>query len=93
MRVEVHLYFPFREEIGTEPVVLEVPRGADVAAAVASLVARYPRLQDRIYDAEGRIHRHVSALVNGTSIQFKQGFATLLADGDTLTLLPPVGGG
>lgn len=93
MRVEVHLYFPFREEIGTEPVLLEVPRGADVAAAVASLVARYPQLRDRIYDAEGRIHRHVSALVNGTSIQFKQGFATLLTDGDVLTLLPPVGGG
>jgi len=93
MRVEVHLYFPFREEIGTEPVVLEIPPRADAAAAVASLVAQYPRLQGRIYDAEGRIHRHVSALVNGTSIQFKQGFATLLADGDVLILLPPVGGG
>lgn len=93
MRVEVHVYFPFREEIGDGPIALDLPSGADVAAAVASLVARYPQLRDRIYDAEGRIHRHVSALVSGTSIQFKQGFATPLTDGAVLTLLPPVGGG
>ncbi len=93
MRVEVHLYFPFREEIGAEPILLEIPPRADVAAAVAVLATRYPQLRDRVYDAEGRVHRHISALVNGTSIQFKRGFATLLSDGDVLTLLPPVGGG
>jgi MoaD family protein len=93
MKVEVHVFFPFRTEIGEGPITLDLPRGADVAAAVAALVERYPQLRKRIYGSEGRIGRHVSALVNGTSIQFKQGFATLLSDGDVLTLLPPVGGG
>lgn len=93
MRVEVHVFFPFRAEISEGPIVLELPSGADAAAAVAGLVARYPQLRDRLYDPEGRIRRHISALVNGTAIQFKQGFATLLSDGDVLTLLPPVGGG
>ncbi|MBC7219933.1 MoaD family protein [Candidatus Bipolaricaulota bacterium] len=93
MRVEVHVFFPFRAEIGDGPVFLDLPSGADVAGAVTALVERYPQLRERIFDPEGRIHRHVAALVNGTSIQFKRGLATPLSDGDVLTLLPPVGGG
>ncbi|MCX7750699.1 MAG: MoaD family protein [Candidatus Bipolaricaulota bacterium] len=93
MRVEVHVFFPFREEIGGGPVLLDLPPGTDVAGAVAALAERYPGLRDRLLDPGGRIRRHVSALVNGTAIQFKGGFATPLSDGDTLTILPPVGGG
>jgi len=93
VKVEVHVFFPFREEIGEGPVTLELPPGADVGGALAALVDRFPRLRERIYDPEGRVRRHVSALVNGISIQFRKGFATQLSDGDVLTLLPPVGGG
>lgn len=93
MKVEVQVFFPFRAEIGDGLIVLDLPAGADIARAVNGLVDRYPHLRERILDPEGRIHRHVSALVNGRPVQFKQGFATLLADGDVLTLLPPVGGG
>lgn len=93
MKVEVHLLFPFRAEVGEEPVSLETPSGADVARALATLVDRFPQLQERIYDPKGRVHRHIAALVNGTAIQFKEGLATPLSDGDVLTLLPPVGGG
>jgi MoaD family protein len=93
MRVEVHLYFPFRNEVGESPVVLELPPGADVAQAVQALVKRYPRLGDRFYDPQGQIQRHISALVNGMSIQFRQGWATKVRDRDVITLLPPVGGG
>ncbi len=93
MKVEVHVFFPFRAEIGDGPVVLDLPPGSDVARAVTALVERYPQLRERIFDPRGRIHRHVSALVNGTSVQFKSGFGSPLADGDVLTLLPPVGGG
>ncbi|HAZ30094.1 TPA: molybdopterin synthase sulfur carrier subunit [Candidatus Acetothermia bacterium] len=93
MKVEVHVFFPFRAEIGEGTIALDLPTEADVAAAVAALVERYPLLRERIYGSNGRIRRHVSALVNGTSIQFKQGLATALTDGDVLTLLPPVGGG
>jgi MoaD family protein len=93
VRVEVHIFFPFRTEIGEDPISLDLPSGADVAAAVAALGERYPVLRERIYGPDGRIGRHVLALVNGTAVQFKQGFATPLSDGAVLTLLPPVGGG
>lgn len=93
MKVEVHVFFPFRAEIGGGPVLLDLPPGTDVAGAVAALAQRYPQLRERLLDPSGRIRRHVSALVNGTAVQFKGGFATPLQDGDRLTLLPPVGGG
>ncbi|HEU68741.1 MAG TPA: MoaD/ThiS family protein [Candidatus Acetothermia bacterium] len=93
MKVEVHVFFPFRAEIGEGSIPLDLPPGADVARAVAALVERYPQLRERIYGPGGRIGRHVSALVNGISIQFKRGFTTPLDEGDVLTLLPPVGGG
>ncbi len=93
MRVLVEMYFPFRSEIGGGPVELELPEGGDVAAALAALVARHPVLRERLYDRQGQVHRHIAALVNGTAVQYRQGLATPLRDGDVLTLLPPVGGG
>lgn len=93
MRIKVELLFPFREELDEKLSELELPAGADVAAAVAALVEQYPALRARLFGRNGRLARFVSALVNGTSIQFLNGLATPLSDGDRLTLLPPVGGG
>jgi len=93
MRVRVSLYFPFREEIPENPVELELPEGAVASQVVEALVARFPALRPRFYDQHGQIHRHISALVNGASIQFKRGWNTPIFDGDEVVLLPPVGGG
>ncbi|MCD5407914.1 MoaD/ThiS family protein [Candidatus Bipolaricaulota bacterium] len=93
MRVKVNLYFPFRRELPPGDIVLELPEGANAGDAVAALVDRFPLLRDKLYDSRGSLKRLVSALVNGTSVQFLQGFSTPLSDGDELTLLPPVGGG
>lgn len=93
MRVQVSLYFPFREELPVNSLELVLPEGAVASQAVEALVARFPQLRLRFYDAQGHIHRHISALVNGVSIQYKRGWSTPLADGDELVLLPPVGGG
>lgn len=93
MRVKVNLYFPFRRELPEGEIVLELPEGASAGEAVAALAARFPALREKLYDSRGNRKRLVSALVNGTSVQFLQGFSTPLSDGDELTLLPPVGGG
>jgi molybdopterin synthase sulfur carrier subunit len=93
MRIRVDVYFPFREELGNETIELELPAEATVETAVATLADRYSALCPRLYDAQGRLARYVSVLVNGTSVQFKLGLATPLSDGDRLTILPPVGGG
>lgn len=93
MRVKVTLYFPFREELPGGQLELELPEGAVASQVVEALVARFPFLRPRLCDAQGQIHRHISALVNGVSIQFRRGWSTPIADGDEVVLLPPVGGG
>jgi molybdopterin converting factor small subunit len=93
MRARVTLYFPFREEIPEHPVELELPEGAVVRQVVEALVSRFPNLRLRFYDAQGHIHRHISALVNGVSIQFQHGWSTLLPQDAEVVLLPPLGGG
>jgi len=93
MRVKVNLYFPFRRELPEGEIVLELPEGASAGEAVAALAARFPVLQEKLYDSRGNLKRLAAALVDGTSVQFLQGFSTPLSDGDELTLLPPVGGG
>lgn len=93
MKVEVHLLFPFREELAEHPLKLELPDSATVAQAIEFLVSRYPQLRERFYDQQGRIGRHISALVNGVSVLSRQGFSTPLRNGDVLTLLPAIGGG
>ncbi|MGQ9700338.1 MAG: hypothetical protein ACUVQS_04685 [Candidatus Bipolaricaulaceae bacterium] len=47
----------------------------------------------RFYEAQGQIHRHISALVNGVPIQYQNGWATPLPQGAEIVLLPPGGGG
>ncbi len=93
MRVRVTLYFPFREELPENPLELELPQGAVAAQVVEALVARFPSLRLRFYDAQGQIQRHISALVNGISIQFQRGWSTPISESDEVVLLPPVGGG
>lgn len=92
MRIQVEISFSFKRDVDPE-IVLDLPDGADVLSALHALVRRFPRIKERIFSRNGEVHRHISALVNGGNVSFKQGFATVLHDGDHLTILPPVGGG
>jgi len=92
MRIQVEISFSFKREVEPE-IVLDLPEGADVLFALRALVRRFPRIKGRIFSQKGEVHRHINVLVNGGNVSFKKGFATVLHDGDHLTILPPVGGG
>jgi len=93
MTITLEVAFSFKHEIGTSTLDLELPAGADVASAIDELVRRFPQLERRLLTTSGAVHRHINALINGENVSFRKGFATTLAQGDRLTLLPPVGGG
>ncbi|HEX6800172.1 MAG TPA: molybdopterin converting factor subunit 1 [Ktedonobacterales bacterium] len=81
MRITMRYFAALREATGREAETLELPAGADVAAAREALLTRYPalaRLLPRCAIARNR------AYVNAE---------TALADGDELAFIPPVGGG
>jgi molybdenum cofactor biosynthesis protein MoaC len=82
MQVDVRLFAVFRERAGQERLTLELPEGADVAAALAEL-GRRPDL------AELMAAMPVRAAVNREYV----GNDVQLAPGDELALIPPVSGG
>ena len=93
MRVELELAFSFKRDLEADYRLLELPSGATVADAIACFVGRFPVARERLLTSAGEIRRNVNALINGGNVVLKNGFASVLSDGDRLTLLPPVGGG
>ncbi len=81
MRVTVRLFAMQRAQTGLRRHELELPEGADVAAAWAALAADLPV----IAAAEGVVR----FARNGTYVETSEG----LADGDELAVIPPVAGG
>jgi molybdopterin synthase sulfur carrier subunit len=46
-----------------------------------------------VYDETGKMRSYLQFLVNGRSITTMQGFKTKLTEGDSVAIIPPVGGG
>lgn len=93
MRIEVEIAFSFKRELDSGYRFLELPEGSNVEAALLEFVLRHPAARDRLIDEAGAIRRNINALINGGNVTLREGFRTTLADGDRLTILPPVGGG
>ena len=81
MQITVKLFALMREKAGTDTVPLEVPAGAAVMQALATLVGLYPMLEP--YMANTRFSLHMDFVDPETT----------LAEGDELVLIPPVSGG
>lgn len=92
MELEVRLFATFREAVGRKDLRREF-EGETVRAGevLQSLEAEYPGLD--VLDEEGTVHGFVRVLKNGREIAHGDGLDTELADGDTLSLFPPVAGG
>lgn len=81
MRCEVLLFAQARELAGRERLTLDLPERATVADALQAVMQRHPEL---------------TVLRGGLAIALDEHYApqhTLLRDGCTLALIPPVSGG
>lgn len=86
--VSVRLPVGMVTAIGEREVVCQA---ATVAEALEVAVAAEPRLRPRIFRQNGRMWAGV--FLNGRNVNALQGLATPLADGDRLTVVPPISGG
>jgi sulfur-carrier protein len=66
---------------------------ATVGGALAELAVRLPAVTDRVLTEQGELRRHVNVFVGDESIQFMDGLATAITDGETITIVPAVSGG
>ncbi len=64
---------------------------ATVGESIDLLLRQHPELRGRIYLDDSRLI--VAVLVNGRDVRDLGGMQTALADGDEVTLVPPVIGG
>ena len=81
MRVHLRYFASLREATGREGEPLDLPEGARVATARASLVDRYPGVAAILPRCATAVNR---AYVTGE---------TPLREGDELVFIPPLGGG
>ena len=93
MNVTVEIGFSFKRELEDAYRSLELPGGANVLDSFRALADCYPVFRERVFDEAGEIRRNINALINGSNVQFREGFNTELQEGDRLSVLPPVGGG
>jgi molybdopterin converting factor small subunit len=60
---------------------------------LAALDAAHPGFTDRLFDADGALHKFVNVFVSDDDVRYLQGLDTPVKDGDTVSLIPAVAGG
>jgi molybdopterin synthase sulfur carrier subunit len=93
--VKVHTILHLVGALGGRQFTAELPEGTTLAECLRLLAARLgEQAQGVLFStSEGALQAHIQVLVNGRQSQFLSGGETVLADGDDLLFLPPVGGG
>jgi molybdopterin synthase sulfur carrier subunit len=92
MELELRFFATFREAVGTKTVTREVADGATVGGVLRELEASYEGLEGQLVE-DGDLRPQINVLKNGREVLHMQGMGTPLADGDTLSVFPPVAGG
>lgn len=81
-----------REALGTRNVELEANTIQDVLDALAEMFGT--AFTDNVLDPEtGNLKRFYSCMVNGKRTELLDGNDTILTEGDSIAIFPPVGGG
>lgn len=83
-----------RDIVGDWSINLSLPEGITVGEILESLAKQYgERFRSYVYDEKGSVQDYLIFLINGESIHAMKGFETPLREGDSLVILPPIGGG
>ncbi|MFH2110276.1 MAG: MoaD/ThiS family protein [Candidatus Bathyarchaeota archaeon] len=94
MRVKVRYYAMARDAAGKRDEAVTLPGGSTVLDLVHVLIDLYgPTFKGYVYDDEGRLLDYLMFSVNDVNTLGLDGFETTLRDGDTVRVMPPIGGG
>ncbi|MCX7824444.1 MAG: MoaD/ThiS family protein [Verrucomicrobiae bacterium] len=67
--------------------------GATVGEVLAALERRFPGVEQRLRDEQGRVRPYVNIFANDEDIRFLRGLETPVKDGDEITIVPALAGG
>ncbi len=91
MAVKVRIPTPLQKLTNNEAEVQS--EGATLKDVIDHLEKKYPGFKDRICDETGKIRRFVNIYVNEEDVRFQKGEATVLKDGDDVSIIPAIAGG
>ena len=67
--------------------------GASLRDVLAALDAAHPGFTDRLFDADGALHKFVNVFVSDDDVRYLQGLDTPVPAGETVSIIPAVAGG
>ena len=67
--------------------------GATLKDVLANLNAAHNGFHERLFDANGDLHKFVNIFVSDDDVRYLQGLDTPVKDGDTVSIIPAVAGG
>lgn len=81
--------------IATGPlqVTLDCPPGLTVRDALLRCADGRPDLRPGWVDAGGGLRESLQVFVNGESVRYRDGLATVVSDGDRIYVIPLIAGG
>jgi molybdopterin synthase sulfur carrier subunit len=91
MAVQVLIPTPL-QKFTNEEATASVEAGS-VDELLTALEQRYPGIQARLCDENGKLRRFLNVYVNSEDIRFLDHQATTLSDGDEVSIVPAVAGG
>ncbi|MBN2122947.1 MAG: MoaD/ThiS family protein [Deltaproteobacteria bacterium] len=95
IKVTIHTILTLQEVIGQRETELDLPEGINLDGLLFHMVSVWgERLSERLFKAGSKeLLPRIRIMVNGRDMQFVKGLDTVLQDGDTVHLFPPVSGG
>jgi molybdopterin synthase sulfur carrier subunit len=91
MPTTVRIPTPLRKLTGENEVV--TAEGTTIAEILTSLDTSYPGLNERLCDESGEVRRFVLIYVNDEDIRHLNGKATVVKEGDEISIVPAIAGG
>ena len=67
--------------------------GSNLAEVLRGLNWAHPGFSDRLFDAEGNLHKFVNIFVADDDVRYMQGLETKISNGQTVSIIPAVAGG
>ena len=94
MKVQVDATGQLRTAAGWGEATVELEDGTTLRGLLERLAANTGALRPHLFDEEGRVQPSLLLVVNGAAVAGGAGAAAArLADGDRVSLMPPVAGG
>src|SRR5229473_2782784 len=67
--------------------------GSTVGEVLTALTAQFPDLRKQLFNDEGKLRSFVNVYLNDEDIRYLKKDATVVASGDTLSIVPSIAGG